>query len=125
MTRARMLLLSAGALSVMLAMLHFATRTRLPADPTVRAAWDLVGLSMMFAGLVTITVAWMALSAALLAGYGALYGVFYAGHAWVLLFAGPDNWFRAVAALALAVAALAAAWFAWIDRFEGPTQKPD
>lgn len=120
-----MLLFATGGLSVMLALLHFSTRTRLPGDPGLRVGWDLVGLSMLFAGLVTITVAWMALSAQLMSGYATLYGVYYLGHTWVLLFAGPSNWLRALAALAMATGSLIAAWLAWTDRFEGPDQPVD
>jgi len=125
LTRARMLLFATGALSVLLAMMHFTMRTNLPIDPALRAGWDLVGLSMLFAGLVTVTVAWMALSSQLLSGYATLYGVYYLGHTWVLLFSGPSNWLRALAAFAMATGSFIAAWQAWTDRFEGPDQPLD
>lgn len=116
MTRARLLLFCSGALSVALALAHFATRSALQGNDALRASHDLVGLSMLYAGLVTVSVAWLVLGRQLVAGYATLYGVYLAGHTWILLWAGFDYWLRAGAALLMAVAAFAAAIMAWTDK---------
>lgn len=116
MTKARLLIFASGALSVVLAVVHFSTRFGVVADADSLANYDLVGLSMLYAGLVTMTVAWMALSRPLLAGYAVLYGVYYAGQTWVLLWSGVPNWLRAGGASVMAAAALVGAYMAWIDR---------
>ncbi|MFQ5744650.1 MAG: hypothetical protein ACE5HV_13825 [Acidobacteriota bacterium] len=117
--RPRLLLFGAGAASVALALIHFSARANLEVEPALRASNDLVGLSMLFAGLVTVSVAWMALSPQLLAGYAALYGIYYGGYAWVLLFAAAE-WQLTAAALLMAVASLLAAYLTWTSRAEGP-----
>lgn len=116
MTKARLLIFVSGALSVVLALVHFSTRSGVGVGRDLLANYDLVGLSMLYAGLVTMTVAWMALSRQLLSGYAVLYGVYYAGQAWVLLWSGVPNWLRAGGALVMAAAALVGAYMAWIDR---------
>ena len=108
----RLILFGTGALSVAMGLWHFATRHELAVDAAARATHDLNGLSMLFAGLVTVAVAWMAVSPQLLAGYAALYGVYYICYAWILLFAG-ISWRQAVVAAVIAVAALFAASNAW------------
>jgi hypothetical protein len=115
MTKARLLIFASGALSVALALVHFSTRSGLGESSRLLADYDLVGLSMLYAGLVTMTVAWMALSRQLLSGYAVLYGVYCAGQAWVLLFSGMPNWLRAGGAIIMAAAALVGAYMAWID----------
>jgi len=116
MTKARLLIFASGALSVALALVHFSTRASIQGTRADLANYDLVGLSMLYAGLVTMTVAWMALSRQLLSGYAALYGVYYAGQTWVLFWAGASNWLRAGGTLIMAAAALVGAYMAWIDR---------
>ncbi len=116
MTKARLLIFAAGALSVVLALVHFSTRPGVGVSSELLANYDLVGLSMLYAGLVTMTVAWMALSRQLLSGYAVLYGVYYAGQTWVLLWSGGPNWLRAGGALIMAAAALVGAYMAWVDR---------
>ena len=115
MTKARLLIFASGALSVVLALVHFSARSGVKADGVLLANYDLVGLSMLYAGLVTMTVAWMALSRPLLSGYAVLYGVYCAGQTWVLLWSGGPNWLRAVGALIMAAAALVGAYMAWTD----------
>jgi hypothetical protein len=115
MTKARLLIFASGALSVVLALVHFSGRSGVGVSPGQLADYDLVGLSMLYAGLVTMTVAWMALSRQLISGYAVLYGVYYAGQAWVLLFSGMPNWLRAGGAIIMAAAALVGAYMAWID----------
>lgn len=110
----RAILFGAGAVSVMLGLWHFSTRGELAADAATRATYDLNGLSMLFAGLVTLAVAWMAVSPQLTAAYGALYGVYSAAYAWVLFFSG-ISWTQALVTAGLAVAALFAASNAWTD----------
>lgn len=112
---ARTLLFAAGGLSVVFALLHFNTRMSLEAQGALQAAHDLVGLSMIFAGLVTISVAWLALSPQILTGYSILVGIYYAGYGWILLFAGL-NVLRAGGALLLALTAFVAAYLAWAGR---------
>ena len=111
-----MLIFSSGALSVVLALVHFSTRASVEGGQSLLANYDLVGLSMLYAGLVTMTVAWLALSRQLLAGYALLYGVYCGGQTWVLLWSGVPNWLRAGGALLMAAAALVGAYMAWIDR---------
>lgn len=108
----RVILLCVGSVSVMLALWHFYTRNDLVADAATRATRDLNGLSMLFAGLVTLAVAWMAVSPQLTAAYGALYGIYSAAYAWVLFFSG-ISWTQAILTAILAVAALFAASNAW------------
>ena len=100
---------------MVLALVHFSTRSGIGVSPAMLADYDLVGLSMLYAGLVTMTVAWLALSRQLLSGYATLYGVYYAGQAWVLLLSGIPNWLRAGGAIILAAAALVGAYMAWMD----------
>jgi hypothetical protein len=114
-TQPRLILFVTGLVSVLLALWHFYNRGDIIADATTRAAHDLNGLSMLFAGLVTLAVAWMAVSAQLTAAYGALYGVYNAAYAWILLFSG-ISWTRATMTAVLAVAALFAASNAWATR---------
>ena len=109
---------------MVLALVHFSTRSEAGSGGVLLANYDLVGLSMLYAGLVTMTVAWMALSRPLLSGYAVLYGVYYAGQTWVLLWSGGPNWLRAGGALIMAVAALVGAYMAWIDRgLEGASKE--
>lgn len=115
LTRPRLILLVTGAVSVLLALSHFYRRPELVADAVTRAAHDLNGLSMLFAGLVTLAVAWMAVSPQLTAAYGALYGAYNASYAWVLFFSG-ISWTRAAMTAVLAVAAIFAASNAWATR---------
>jgi hypothetical protein len=115
MTKARLLIFASGALSVVLALVHFSTRSGIAGGPGLLADYDLVGLSMLYAGLVTMTVAWLALSRQLLSGYAALYGVYCAGQAWVLLLSGIPNWLRAGGPIIMAAAALVGAYMAWAD----------
>ena len=103
--------------------MHFVGRGSLEGEPAVRASQDLVGLSMLFAGLVTITVAWVTLSAQLLSGYAVLYGAYYGGHAWVQLFAG-IGWPRGIASLVLALASFLAAYLIWAGADKAPPEQP-
>ena len=114
-TQPRLILFVTGILSVLLALWHFANRGELVANAATRATRDLNGLSMLFAGLVTVAVAWMAVSPHLTTAYAALYGVYNAAYAWILLFAG-ISWPRAGVSAILAVAALFAASNAWTSR---------
>jgi hypothetical protein len=123
MTKARLLIFASGALSVALALAHFSARASAIVSRDALADYDLVGLSMLYAGLVTMTVAWMALSRQLLAGYAVLYGVYYAGQTWVLLWSGAPNWLRAGGALVMAAAALVGAYMAWTDPDSAGTNK--
>lgn len=100
---------------MLLAGWHFYSRSDLVADAATRAAHDLNGLSMLFAGMVTLAVSWMAVSPQLTAAYGALYGIYNAAYSWVLFFSG-ISWTRAGLTAVLAVAALFAASNAWTDR---------
>ena len=124
----RLILFCTGAVSVVMGLWHFATRgelvtaattlatqDELVAQATTRATHDLNGVSMLFAGLVTVAVAWMAVSARLVAGYAGLYGVYYLSYAWILLFA-RISWQQAVVAAAIATASLFAAGKAWSGR---------
>ena len=104
-TQPRLILFVTGTLSVLLAVWHFVNRGELVADAATRATHDLNGLSMLFAGLVTVAVAWMAVSPRLTAAYAALYGVYNAAYAWILFFAG-ISWTQAGLTALLAVAAL-------------------
>ena len=115
----RLILFATGSASIALALWHFATRRDLVADAVTRATHDLNGLSMLFAGVVTVAVAWMAVSPQLVAGYAALYGVYFAGYAWILLFAG-ISWVQAIIAGGLAIASLFAASNAWATRHAKP-----
>lgn len=114
-TKPRLLLFATGAVSVAFGFLHFATRATTAGPAEVRVSYDLVGLSMIFAGLVTISVAWMALSPQIFAGFATLFGIYQAGHGWILLLAG-ISWARAVTSIILAIASLLAAWLAWAGR---------
>jgi hypothetical protein len=114
-TQPRLILFVTGVLSMLLAMWHFANRGELVANAATRATHDLNGLSMLFAGLVTVAVAWMAVSPHLTTAYAALYGVYNAAYAWILFFAG-ISWMRAGVTAILAVAALFAATNAWTSR---------
>lgn len=120
-TQPRLVLFLTGAASVLLALWHFYNRSELVADAATRATHDLNGLSMLFAGMVTLAVSWMAVSPQLTAAYGALYGIYNAAYAWVLFFAG-ISWTRAGLTAVLAVAALFAASNAWAERKRGPHQ---
>jgi hypothetical protein len=111
-THPRLVLFVTGALSVLLAVAHFYYRGDIVADATTRATYDLNSLSMLFAGLVTLAVAWMAVSTRLTAAYATLYGLYNAAYAWILLFAG-ISWSQAAITAVLAVAALFAATNAW------------
>ncbi len=111
----RLVLFATGSVSIALAVWHFATRGELVADAVTRAIHDLNGLSMLFAGVVTVAVAWMAVSRQLVAGYAALYGVYFATNALILFFA-RISWMRAAIAGGLAVASLFAASNAWAGR---------
>lgn len=111
----RLILFTTGLVSIALAVWHFATRGELVADAVTRAIHDLNGLSMLFAGVVTVAVAWMAVSRQLVAGYAALYGVYFATNALILFFA-RISWMRAAIAAGLAVASLFAASNAWAGR---------
>lgn len=108
----RVILLCVGSVSVLLALWHFYNRNEIAADAVTRATRDLNGLSMLFAGLVTLAVAWMAVSPQLTAAYGALYGIYSAAYAWVLFFSG-ISWTQGILTAILAVAALFAASNAW------------
>jgi len=123
--RPRLILFCTGAVSVLMGVWHFATRSplvveagalatqdELVAQATIRATHDLNGVSMLFAGLVTVAVAWMAVSSRLIAGYAGLYGVYYLCYAWILLFA-RISWQQAVVATVIATAALFASGKAW------------
>ena len=114
-TQPRLILFVTGVLSMLLALWHFANRGELVANAATRATHDLNGLSMLFAGLVTVAVAWMAVSPHLTAAYAALYGVYNAAYAWILFFAG-ISWQRAGVTAILAVAAMFAATNAWTSR---------
>lgn len=116
--QARFILFATGSVSIALAVWHFATRGELVADAVTRATQDLNGLSMLFAGVVTVAVAWMAVSRHLVAGYAALFGVYFAGYAWILFFARISRMQAAVAG-GLAVASLFAASNAWAARHPG------
>ena len=111
----RLILFAAGAVCVLMALLHFANRGESAADAATRATYDLNGLSMLFAGVVTVAVAWMAVSENLVAGYAALAGVYFAAYAWILLFAA-ISWSRAAVCALIAVALLFAASNAWSGR---------
>ena len=111
----RRVLFATGSVSIALAVWHFATRGELVGDAVTRAIHDLNGLSMLFAGVVTVAVAWMAVSRQLVAGYAALYGVYFATNALILFFA-RISWMRAAIAGGLAVASLFAASNAWAAR---------
>ncbi len=115
LTQPRLILFVTGVLSVLLALWHFANRGELVANVATRATRDLNGLSMLFAGLVTVAVAWMAVSPHLTTAYAALYGAYNAAYAWILFFAG-ISWPRAGVTAILAVAALFAASNAWTGR---------
>ncbi len=115
LTQPRLILFVTGVLSVLLALWHFASRGELVANATTRATNDLNGLSMLFAGLVTVAVAWMAVSPHLTTAYAALYGVYNAAFAWILFFAG-ISWPRAGLTAILAVAGLFAASNAWTSQ---------
>lgn len=110
----RLILFAAGAVSVLLSLWHFMNRSELVADAVTRATHDLNGLSMLFAGVVTVAVAWMAVSNQLLAGYAALNGIYFAAYAWILLFAG-ISWSQAAVSAVIAVASLFAASNAWTE----------
>jgi hypothetical protein len=116
-SRPRLVLLATGLVSVLLALWHFANRGDLVADAATRATHDLNGLSMFFAGAVTLAVAWMAVSPQLTAAYGALYGLYNAAYAWILFFSG-ISWTQAAMTTVLAIAALFAASNAWSTRRE-------
>jgi len=116
-TQPRLILFVTGVLSMLLALWHFANRGELVANVATRATHDLNGLSMLFAGLVTVAVAWMAVSPHLTASYAALYGVYNVAYAWILFFAG-ISWPRAGVTAILAVAALFAASNAWTGRHQ-------
>ncbi|MCH7823676.1 MAG: hypothetical protein IH849_02650 [Acidobacteria bacterium] len=111
----RLVLFATGSVSIALAVWHFATRGDLVADAVTGALHDLNGLSMLFAGVVTVAVAWMAVSRQLVAGYAALYGVYFATNALILFFA-RISWIQASIAAGLAVASLFAASNAWAAR---------
>jgi hypothetical protein len=115
----RLILFATGAVSILLGVLHFTHRADLVANAVTRAAHDLNGLSMLFAGVVTVAVAWMAVSEKLVAGYAALSGVYFAAYAWILFFAG-ISWSRAAICVGIAVAALFAASNAWVGRNKLP-----
>jgi hypothetical protein len=115
LSRSKLVLLATGAVSVFVGLWHFASRAELVADPAMRAARDLNGLSMLFAGLVTVCVAWMAVSPELVTGYAVLYGIYAAAYAWVLLFA-RISFGQAAMMAVLATAALFAAVNAWSER---------
>ena len=106
-------------MSVVLAMMQFSSRATRVGSRELLASHDLVGLSVLYAGLVTISVAWMALSPTLIAGYATLFGIYFAGHAWVLAFAG-GAWLQAIVRLLMAAAALLAAYLVWSDETEPP-----
>ena len=93
-SQSRLILLIVGGVAVLLSLWHFYNRGELAADAVTRATHDLNGLSMLFGGLVTIAVAWMAVSPRLTAAYGALYGIYNAAYAWILFFSG-ISWTRA------------------------------
>ena len=112
----RLILFAAGAVSVLLALLHFANRGESAVDAATRATRDLNSLSMLFAGVVTVAVAWMAVSARLLAGYAVLNGAYFAAYGWILFFAAL-SWSRAIICVAIAVASLYAASTAWAERY--------
>lgn len=112
LTQPRLVLFGTGAASVALALWHFATRGELVGDATMAATYDLNGLSMLYAGLVTIAVAWMAGAPRLVAAYAILYAIYYAGHAWILGLGG-ISWNRAGIALLLAAASAGAAYLSW------------
>ena len=114
----RLVLFATGSVSIALAVWHFATRGELVADAVTRAIHDLNGLSMLFAGVVTVAVAWMAVSRQLVAGYAALYGVYFATNALILFFA-RISWMQAAIAGGLAIASLFAASNAWAARHPG------
>lgn len=121
LAKSKLVLLATGAVSVFVGLWHFASRAELVADPAMRAARDLNGLSMLFAGLVTVCVAWMAVSPQLVTGYATLYGIYAAAYAWVLLFARIS--FRQAGVMAmLAIAALFAAINAWTERHRANEQ---
>ena len=111
----RLILFTTGLVSIALAVWHFATRRELDIDAVTGATHDLNGLSMLFAGVVTVAVAWMAVSRHLVAGYAVLFGVYFAGYAWILFFA-RISWMQAAVAGGLAVASLFAASNAWAAR---------
>ena len=111
----RLVLVATGSVSIALAVWHFAARGELPADAVTRAIHDLNGLSMLYAGVVTVTVAWMAVSRQLVAAYAAFYSVYSATNALILFFA-RISWMQAAIAGGLAVASLFAAANAWAAR---------
>lgn len=111
----RTILFGVGTVSVLLALWHFYNRGGLETDAVTRATRDLNGLSMLFAGLVTLAVAWMAVSPQLTAAYGALYGIYSAAYAWVLFFSG-ISFTQSIVTATLAIAALFAASNAWTGR---------
>jgi len=115
LAKSKLVLLATGAVSVFVGLWHFASRAELVANPAMHAARDLNGLSLLFVGLVTICIAWMAVSPQLVTGYAALYGVYAAAYAWVLLFA-RISFLQAVLMAMLAAAALFAAVNAWTER---------
>jgi hypothetical protein len=115
LAKSKLVLLATGAVSIFVGLWHFASRAELVANPAMHAARDLNGLSLLFAGLVTICVAWMAVSPQLVTGYAALYGVYAAAYAWVLLFA-RISFLQAGLMAMLAAAALFAAVNAWTER---------
>ncbi len=115
----RLILFATGATSILLAVIHFVGRGEMVATAATRATHDLNGLSMLFAGVVTVAVAWMAVSETLVAGYAALNGLYFAAYAWILFFAG-ISWSRAAICALIAVATLFAATNAWAGRKKLP-----
>lgn len=107
---ARIVLLVAGGLSVLLGLWHFGARSGIT-DLRLRASSDLVALSMLFAGLVTASAALMALSRMLLAAYSGLFAAYYAGFAIVLLYNG--IWLQGLASVLLVALGLGATWRFW------------
>jgi len=118
----RLILFAAGAVSVLLSLWYFINRGELVANAATRATHDLNGLSMLFAGVVTVAVAWMAVSEQLVAGYATLLGVYFAAYAWILLFAG-ISWSQAAVSAAIAIAALFAASNAWTGNRSAPRNR--
>lgn len=107
MRHARILLIAAGTLSVLLGLAHFGARGDLAADAPLRTGADLVALSLVFAGLVSVSVALMAFSPMLLSSCAALFGAYYVGVA-ILMIAGGMT-YRGVAGLLTGAVALVGA----------------
>lgn len=121
MKTGRILLLVAGGVSVVLGLWHFGTRRGVE-EVVRRANADLVALSMLFAGLVTVTLALMAISRMLLGGYAGLFAAYYLGHAIVLLYV--NSLLRGVASIVLAALALVAAYWILTSKGEGVPSNP-